>query len=137
MKAIIAINRAGYIGLKNGLPWKHNKADMEHFRAYTDGKIMLAGTTTYELLKDKLQLGNRQLLRYHRGLDDESINRLIKHPNVVVIGGAQTYQALAPYVRHWELSLIDDWTKGDCYFPAARIAMIRQLTEATCNVNFF
>ena len=45
MKGIIAINKAGYIGLNNNLPWK-SKTDFAHFRKMTLNSKLLVGYRT-------------------------------------------------------------------------------------------
>lgn len=47
---ILAIDKRGGIGLKNGLPWKglvDNKSDMKWFRDNTKGKIVVMGYNTW------------------------------------------------------------------------------------------
>lgn len=46
---IAAVSENGYIGLKNGIPWKC-KTDMKRFKDYTTGKPVLMGINTFESL---------------------------------------------------------------------------------------
>ena len=46
MQAILAISNNNVIGVANKLPW-HIKEDLQHFKRYTDGKTLVAGTNTF------------------------------------------------------------------------------------------
>ena len=47
MKVIIAVNKNGYIGKDDKLPWRC-KEDLKHFKEMTMGCKLLVGRTTYE-----------------------------------------------------------------------------------------
>jgi dihydrofolate reductase/thymidylate synthase len=57
---VIAFTPKFGIGKNGTLPWPHIKADMERFKSFTDGGIVIMGRKTYESLPDKARpLRNR------------------------------------------------------------------------------
>ena len=42
MKAIVAVNNLGFIGLDDKLLW-YNKEDLKHFKNMTDGSTLTSG----------------------------------------------------------------------------------------------
>lgn len=109
MKAIIAQNRAGYIGLNNALPF-HCKADLQHFARLTFGQKLLVGYRTAQSLPP---LKNRQICIDPRGE---------LHPNLAeidwCIGGRATYEKYKHLFTELHISHIDfDDTVGDTFAP--------------------
>jgi len=48
LKAIIAVDQLGGIGLNGTLPWPHNSEDMKWFQSNTTGHIVVMGRKTWE-----------------------------------------------------------------------------------------
>lgn len=57
--AILAVDDNLGIGYQNGLPWPHNKEDMEHFKRVTEGHVVLMGHNTWKSIGSK-PLPNRE-----------------------------------------------------------------------------
>ena len=68
MKAIIAKNKLGYIGIDGELPWK-SKEDLKHFKELTMGGKLLVGYTTAQKLPT---LFGREVI-----VDDENCRRCL------------------------------------------------------------
>lgn len=109
MKAIIAVNNLGFIGLSGGLPWSC-KEDLMHFKKMTMGSVLLSGYNTYKTLpplKDRI-------------VKVWDISRLPTHYVREVdwcIGGKKTYEYFSPYFTELHISHINDNTIGDTTFP--------------------
>ena len=48
IKAILACDEQGGIGLNGTMPWPHNKQDMQWFKDQTTGHIVVMGSKTWE-----------------------------------------------------------------------------------------
>ena len=109
MKAILAVNNLGFIGLNDALPWR-NLEDFKHFKKLTMGNILLVGYNTHKTLPTLngryVKLDERTELLDTK--DDEQ---------VWCIGGKKTYEKYAPYFTELHVSHIDDNTIGDTVFP--------------------
>ncbi len=109
MKAILAVNNLGYIGLNGGLPWRC-KADFQHFKALTLGGTLLVGHNTHQTLpplKDRVII-----LDPREYLDDEALSKIDW-----CIGGKKTYEKYAEYFSELHISHINDNSIGDVMFP--------------------
>ena len=105
MKAIVAVNNLGYIGLGDKLLW-HNADDLKHFKQMTLNSRCLVGYRTAEGLPP---LKNRELVVDQRGVFDITCEW--------VIGGKKTYEKYTPYITELHISHIDDNQIGDVVFP--------------------
>ena len=47
IKAIFAVDQYGGMGYNGGLPWPHNKADLEHFKKLTFGHVLVMGRRSW------------------------------------------------------------------------------------------
>lgn len=104
MKAILAVNNLGFVGLNGELPWR-NLEDFKHFRTLTNGCKLLVGYNT----NDKLPpLKNREVIV------DERYDFVFLD---WCIGGKKTYEKYAPYFTELHISHIDDNSIGDTTFP--------------------
>ena len=106
MKAIIAVNNLGFIGLDKGLPWPKCKEDFKLFRSLTTGCSLLVGYRTMETLPP---LKDRVVYMDMRGNIREDIDWCI--------GGKATYEKYAPFLTELHISHINDNTIGDTTFP--------------------
>ena len=112
---IAALDDNGGIGLKGGLPWPKNSADLKWFKEVTMGKTVIVGHNTYEKLPP---LPGRTLRVLNR--DDEPahvISELVSAgvEEAVVIGGAKTYRTWLPYVDRFYISRIRGEFELDTY----------------------
>lgn len=142
---IVAVNKKGYIGLDNKLPWRC-PGDLSHFQKVTNGKCLLMGSKTFNNLPKRglpnrfvFVLSNKKVsgTRSSRGL-----YRYLKYPKVdvfaesifshvpckfkglyserelIVAGGAEIYRLALDegIVDEILYSEIDDDTEGDTKF---------------------
>jgi dihydrofolate reductase len=107
MKAIIAVNTLGYIGLNDTLPWRCSE-DLKHFKAKTDGCTLLVGWNTAQKMPP---LPGRTVLVDERGLDND-----VSHIDWC-IGGKKTYEKYAHLFTELHISEIENDTKGDTAYP--------------------
>jgi dihydrofolate reductase len=106
MKAILAVNNLGFIGLNGALPWRC-LADFKHFKALTLGCRLLVGHNTANTLPP---LKERVIVLDDRTLyDNKDIDWCI--------GGKKTYEKYAHQFTELHISHIDDNSLGDTMFP--------------------
>lgn len=121
MKAIIAVNNLGFIGLNNKLPWKCSE-DLEHFKNLTPGYNLLAGYKTFQSMKFlslskeniTIKLSNNRTLSTDSDINtDEFVYDIFDW----IVGGKKTYEKYCHLFDELHISHIDDNTIGDCLFP--------------------
>lgn len=106
MKAIIAVNNLGYIGLGSKMLW-HSKDDLVHFKTMTLNSTVLVGFRTASQLP---QLKNRKVI-----IDDRSA--LVTTDIDWCIGGKNTYEKYAHLFTELHISHINNNTTGDVMMP--------------------
>lgn len=119
MKAIIAVNNLGFIGLNNEIPWRSSE-DFKHFKKLTIGSTLLVGYNTFQklpFLKDRnIVVDTRNSLEEKDNNEDlwwlDEINWCI--------GGKKTYEKFCHLFTELHISHINDNTIGDCLFPDFR-----------------
>ena len=105
MKATIATNRSGFIGINGYLPWV-SKEDLEHFKSLTDGQTLLVGYNTHLTLPE---LKNRTTIVDNDNIDISNIDWCI--------GGKKTYEKYCHLFTELHISVINDYSIGDTLFP--------------------
>ena len=108
LRAVIAVNNLGYIGLDNGLPWRC-KEDFQHFKKLTEGGRLLVGYNTYQTLPP---LKGREIILLTKDLTEEDFKTIDW-----CIGGRKTYECMSDLFTELHISHIDDNTIGDVMFP--------------------
>lgn len=112
MKALFATGPKGEFGTATGLPWEHSKEDLERFKAITLGKIVLVGIKTFELLPELkgrtfIVITNNPILQgkfvsaRNRGLCLSLEQATLRHPNAIIIGGAQLLKSAWPFIHQF------------------------------------
>lgn len=120
MKAILAVNNLGYIGLGDGLPWR-SRADFKHFKEMTMGGTLLVGSVTAATLPPlkgrKIVVVNRftPFIQREDGfwVTDEFTPIKVDW----CIGGKYTYERFCGVFTELHISHINDNTIGDVMFP--------------------
>lgn len=108
MKAIIAVNNLGFIGIGNKLLWKSSD-DLKHFKKLTKGQRLLVGyNTQLELptLTDRVLITDYRQKNYY---NDDRIDWCI--------GGKRTYEKYSHFFTELHISHIDDDSIGNVTFP--------------------
>ena len=108
MRAIIAVNNLGFIGIGNKLLWRSTE-DLKHFKRLTKGKRLLVGYNTHLELPT---LNDREVVVDDRGY-------LTSDVGVIdwCIGGKKTYEKYAHMFAELHISHIDDNSIGNVTFP--------------------
>jgi len=106
MRAIIAFNNLGYIGVNNTMLW-HSKDDFKHFKEKTLNQKLLVGYNTFTNLPP---LKNREII-----LDER--HKFIVEGIDWCIGGKKTYEKYAHLFTELHISHIDNNSIGDTMFP--------------------
>lgn len=128
MKAIIAVNNLGFIGIGNEMLWK-SKEDFQHFRSMTtqlsehgnEIPVMLVGNTTAQgmpplkgrklIVVSKQSKTNKQFWSPENALNN-SINNIDW-----IIGGKSIYEQTCHLWTELHISHINDNSIGDVVFP--------------------
>ena len=125
MVAAVADN--GVIGLDGDIPWSLPE-DLKHFRATTKGNSVVMGRRTYESIGHPLPF--RSNIVVTRQADWAADGVLVAHSvadaiamaadfegDVMVIGGAQVYEAAMPHADVQVLTEVHLSPEGDTYYP--------------------
>ena len=113
--AIVAIGRRGQLGLSGELLW-HDKEDLKWFREYTDGKVVIVGSSTAKKLPE---LPGRIVVVWHRGMRPSELVK--QYPDAVIIGGGMTYLAFSQYIKRWHISMVDYDGPADSWFKQSTL----------------
>jgi dihydrofolate reductase len=125
--AVVAIARNGIIGNQGALPWRLS-SDLKRFKKLTMGHCLLMGRKTYESIGRPLP-GRQTIVLSQSGFNAtdsqvtcaatvDDVPRLVEHGRkVMVVGGAQIYQAtLSLCSEIWLTRVLAD-VVGDVCFP--------------------
>lgn len=132
LSLIAAMDNNRVIGVNNTLPW-HLPADLKHFKTITMGKPILMGRKTYESIGKPLPGRDNIVLTRDAGFSAKgctvvcSVEQAIAYADdelnadeLMVIGGAQLYEALLSLANRLYLTQVDTVVQGDAslvYFP--------------------
>ena len=105
MKAIIAVNNLGFIGLGDKLLWKSSE-DLKHFKSLTLNQTLLVGHRTYNGLPP---LKDRTLIVDERDMIITDVDWCI--------GGKKTYEKYCNLFTELHISHIDNNDIGNVTFP--------------------
>lgn len=105
MKAILAVNNLGFIGLDDKLLW-HNTDDLKHFKKLTLNSRLLVG---YVTLSGLPPLKNRELVPDVRGEFITDVDWCI--------GGKRTYEKYCHLFTELHISHIDNNYIGNVIIP--------------------
>ncbi|UQS85410.1 dihydrofolate reductase [Apilactobacillus apisilvae] len=124
-----AESKGHIIGSNGTLPW-NLPSDMHYFKATTTGNVILAGKRTYESFGRPLP--NRlNVVLTHTSKDDfpknvkvfNNVNEFLsfskdnQDKEIFVVGGAQIFKLLLPYVDFLYRTVIDYKFSGDTVMP--------------------
>lgn len=136
--------RTRVIGKDNKLLWRL-PSDMEHFVQVTKGHSVIMGRRTWESIPkrfrpladrtnivvsrkhDYVAEGAQVALSLHDALTGASIAP--GNDRVYVIGGGQIYKEALPLADELDLTLVDDDTAGDVFFPHYRDLFTKVTSE--------
>ncbi|MEZ5493520.1 MAG: dihydrofolate reductase [Pseudomonadales bacterium] len=129
---IVARTRNGVIGRNNTMPW-HLPEDLRYFKRVTLGKPVIMGRNTWESLgkplpgRDNIVITRNSRYSAEGAYIANSLNDAINlatslasennSDEIMIIGGAQIYQAALPLVQRAYITEIDADIDGDAFFP--------------------
>ena len=130
MKIIVNVNKRWAIGRSGGLLYNIPE-DMRFFRETTSGRTVVMGRTTLRSLPGGAPLKNRKnIILTHNPPEDmtdavfckdlSELAQAIKKENpddVFVIGGGMIYKMMLPYCAEAYVTVVEDYSEGDAYFP--------------------
>ncbi|HHL42999.1 MAG TPA: dihydrofolate reductase [Hellea balneolensis] len=132
LSMIVAKSKNNVIGRDGDLPWRLS-GDLQHFKRTTLGKPILMGRVTWESLGRALPGRPNFVLTRDRHYKAEGAEVFTKLPDmigrgfelagshgggeVIIIGGAQLYEACLPHVDRLYITEVEANIQGDAYFP--------------------
>lgn len=133
LQMIACIDEGRGIGYRGEL-LVHLPEDMKHFRALTEGQVVIMGRRTMESLPGKRPLVNRQNIVLSRQLEGAEgflichslpdlwrvLGRLCAETSqrkLWCIGGEELYRVLLPYAHEVCLTRLKAVYQADCFFP--------------------
>ena len=127
LKAVACVDKNFGIGYKNNLLFKI-PADLKNFRALTLNNVVIYGRKTLATLPNEKPLPSRRNIIFSRTLEKipnaeivSSVENLWEVLRVedknFVIGGAEIFAELLPYVTEIFLSIVDAEKPADKFFP--------------------
>ncbi len=130
---VVAVDRQHCIGTNNTLPW-HLKEDLQHFKAITQGGVILMGRKTFDSLpgilpgRTHVVLSRNPLWAHPQAHSAHSVAELIGkgaaiaqaqgNTQMFVIGGAELYKATLPFADVLHITHVDLDVQGDAHYPA-------------------
>ena len=134
------------IGKDNKLLWNIPE-DMEHFKSVTLGHPIVMGRKTFDSIGRVLPgrtniVVTRNKHWSHKGVvavpNIEEAMRIASSfdtDEISVIGGAQIFELFLPHVTRLYLTLVDDDTEGDTYFPKINLKNFAQVDKKSGKHN--
>ena len=129
LSIIVAISENYAIGKNNDLLCRIS-ADLKRFKALTTGHTVIMGRKTFESMPYKALEDRNPIVLSRKKIDSfcdissfSDIIELLKYveatPNeeFVVVGGAQIYEDMMPFVDTMYLTEINDYAEADTFFP--------------------
>lgn len=132
LAAIVARSTNHVIGREGDLPWRL-RSDLQHFKRVTLGKPCLMGRKTWESLPFPLPGRPNLVLTRDAGYQAKGaevftdLHAMVGRgaelagsldvDEVMIIGGAQIYKSLMPWIGRVYETEVDAVIEGDAYFP--------------------
>jgi dihydrofolate reductase len=132
---IVAFDGNRLIGANNKLPW-HFKDDLQYFKEVTMGNDIFMGRLTFESI---LSYRNQPLPGRHHfvatrtadydfesvttvGNIEDFINNYPSDKELFIIGGANIYEQLLPFVDRLYITHVKHSYEGDAWFPSVDLS---------------
>lgn len=139
MRAILACDNAGGIGLNGSLPWPKISEDLKRFRRLTSGGTVIMGRNTWEAPDMPHPLPNRlnvvvstqRLNLPSNVIHLTNIDHLDRFKGAWIIGGAKLLQDTLPLIKELHLSRVPGTFNCDTFIDLAYITGLFTLTHQT------
>ena len=134
MYLIVAVNKQNVIGFNNTIPW-YIPEDLQNFKRLTNNHIIVMGRKTFESfpngpLKNRIHVvitnqteyseSNNEKIYYCNFEKSLILLEQLKHhtkKDIFIIGGSQIYRKYFPYCTKFYITVVENDTIGDVYFP--------------------
>lgn len=126
LEIVVGYDEKRLIGKGSELPW-HIPEDLKHFKNLTSNQRVIMGRKTYESIgrllpnRENIILSRRKEYRVEGATVILNIKELLQilddSKKNFVIGGANIYRELLPYVDVLHISHIKGIHEGDIFFP--------------------
>lgn len=153
IKAIMACDEQGGIGLDGAIPWPHNPRDIEWFFKNTHGDVMVMGSGTWRdsqlnhPMQDRISYvvtsAPERCLGAHGYINGDLKAEILalqdKHPDqqIWIIGGAGLIRQTLDLIDQFYLSRIPGVYESDRFLPLEQLASWKPLfTEKHPEVTF-
>ena len=122
---LAAIGQNNELGLNNALPWDI-KEDLQHFKSYTMGKVVVLGRKTFQSIGRELP-GRKFIVISTQTLNNQvlcvpDIDRALSvdycYPEIIIAGGESIYRQTMHLAAKLVITHIDSDFAADSYFPA-------------------
>ena len=152
---VVAMDRQRCIGVNNQLPW-HLPDDLKHFKATTQGGVMLLGRKNFDSIGRALP--NRVSWVLTRDTDWQADGVKVAHSleqlldgaatdakalgqeQIFVIGGAELYRQTLDISDRLEVSHVDLNVTGDVFYPeipaAFSVVQRRAMQDSQTQIKF-
>jgi dihydrofolate reductase len=144
---VVAVAENRVIGRGGALPWRMS-SDLKRFRRLTWGKPIIMGRKTFESIgkpldgRDNIVVSRNSSFRctgVHVASNFEAALELAIRlavergvNEVVVVGGANLYQAALPYAERIYLTQVHGRVGGDTTFPGLDLDQWREIERIPC-----
>lgn len=138
---IVAVAANGVIGVDNKLPW-HLSEDLKYFKRVTMGKPIVMGRKTFESIGKPLPGRPNIVVTRNAGWTAEGAHvarsleeglalakKLAEGGEVMVIGGAEIFNAAAPLAQRLYYTEVKRNYRGDAFFPKPDPAIWREVSR--------
>ena len=128
LSIIVAYDQNKGIGIHNSLPWKLSD-DLKNFKKLTENNYIVMGRKTFDSIGRALPNRKNIILTRQENYTQEkcaiahnidSILNLAKekpHYEIFIIGGAEIYQILLPFVNRLYITKVHTIKEADAFFP--------------------
>lgn len=144
LSVIVAAAQNGVIGRNNALPW-HLPKDLAYFKRVTMGKPIVMGRKTFESIGRPLPGRSNIIITRNCDFQADGVKVVTSLEEalqlaadialidgveeLVVIGGAQIYQAAIPRANRLYITEVHAEVQGDTYLPAVDWSQWREVAR--------
>jgi dihydrofolate reductase len=146
---LVAVSENNVIGNKNEIPW-HIKEDLMRFRSLTNGKTIIVGRTTYELIKKAYEMRGKPMPDRKNIIITNNLSYTVTDANCFVVhsiekaiqkakkiepeevfiaGGASIYKLAFPYANKLDITVVHTTLSGDAFFPEYKSCFKNVISE--------
>ncbi|PIR74298.1 MAG: hypothetical protein COU35_03325 [Candidatus Magasanikbacteria bacterium CG10_big_fil_rev_8_21_14_0_10_47_10] len=135
---VVAIAQNNCIGKNGTLPW-HLPEDLRHFKAVTDGHVVLMGRKTWESLPEKFRpLPNRINIVITRNAnylvptgvelftDLDAALRAHAKEDIMIIGGAEIFRQTMDLADTLYITHVQQTVEGDAFYPEINFSVWKE-----------